>query len=53
MIAASWLQGDSYLTKEKSRLDKMLSGGSLAAGKVDEMARKSSVLGHIIGKDEL
>ncbi|KAG2448646.1 hypothetical protein HYH02_006533 [Chlamydomonas schloesseri] len=38
-------KGAEYLTKEKARLEKMLSGGSVNAAKVDEMSRKSSVLG--------
>ena len=33
------------LAKEKARLEKMLGGGSVSAAKVDEMSRKTSVLG--------
>lgn len=38
-------QGVEYLSKEKARLEKLLAGGSVAAAKVDEMSRKTSVLG--------
>ncbi|GFR39801.1 hypothetical protein Agub_g288 [Astrephomene gubernaculifera] len=38
-------KGVEYLSKEKARLEKMLGGGSVAAAKVDEMSRKTSVLG--------
>ena len=40
-----WSQGVEYLTKEKARLDKMLSSGSVHASKVEELSKKVSVLG--------
>jgi len=45
-------KGVSYLATEKARVDKMLTGGSVSAAKADEMTRKSSVIGHILGDDE-
>lgn len=45
-------KGDAYLSTEKARVDKMLSGGGVSAAKVDELSRKSSVLGAILGADE-
>jgi len=38
-------KGDEYLTKEYARLERLISSGSVSASKVDELARKSSVLG--------
>lgn len=40
-------QGSSYLTTEKARLDKILGSGSVAASKVEDFAKKSSILGHL------
>ena len=37
-------QGDDYFTKERERLERMISSGGVAANKVDDFARKSSVL---------
>ncbi|EFJ43445.1 hypothetical protein VOLCADRAFT_106773 [Volvox carteri f. nagariensis] len=45
-------KGVGYLSKEKARLDKMLAGGSVAAAKVEEMSRKSSVLGAFLDEDD-
>ncbi len=52
MSSPQLLQGNEYLTKEKARVDKLLSGGSVAAAKVDELSRKLSVIGAILGDDE-
>lgn len=38
-------QGVEYLSKEKARVDKMLSTGSVHASKVEDMSKKVSVLG--------
>ncbi|MEW5302901.1 MAG: hypothetical protein WDW36_005640 [Sanguina aurantia] len=40
-------KGSSYLTTEKARLDKILGSGSVAASKVEDFAKKSSILGHL------
>ncbi|KAG2444788.1 hypothetical protein HXX76_001531 [Chlamydomonas incerta] len=45
-------KGAEYLGKEKARLEKMLSGGSVSAAKADEMSRKTSVLGAFAAEDE-
>ncbi|GIL81325.1 hypothetical protein Vretimale_1122 [Volvox reticuliferus] len=45
-------KGVEYLSKEKARLEKMLAGGSVAAAKVDEMSRKTSVLGAFLDEDD-
>ncbi|PNW88536.1 hypothetical protein CHLRE_01g033550v5 [Chlamydomonas reinhardtii] len=45
-------KGSEYLTKEKARLEKLLAGGSVNAAKVDEMSRKTSVLGAFAAEDE-
>lgn len=37
-------QGEEYLSKERARLERMLSSGGVAAAKVEDFARKSSVL---------
>lgn len=44
-------KGDDYLTKEAARLDKMLSSGSVATAKVEELSRKLSVLSAINGDE--
>ena len=44
-------QGDTYLSKEKARLDKMLVSGSVHASKVEDMSKKSSILGHLLGEE--
>lgn len=41
-------QGSDYLSKEKSRLEKMLTSGSVHASKVEDMSRKTSVLGDLL-----
>lgn len=38
------LQGDEYFEKERERLERMISSGGVASNKVDDFARKSSVL---------
>lgn len=38
------LQGEEYLSKERARLERMIASGGVAASKVDDFARKSSVL---------
>ncbi|KAG2501842.1 hypothetical protein HYH03_000340 [Edaphochlamys debaryana] len=45
-------KGADYLKKEQARLDKMLGTGSVAAAKVDEMSRKTSVLSAFAEDDE-
>lgn len=40
-------QGSSYLTTEKARLDKILASGSVSASKVEDFAKKSSILGYL------
>ena len=42
------LQGSDYLSKEKARLEKMLLSGSVHASKVEDMSRKTSILGHLL-----
>jgi len=37
-------KGDEYLVKERERLERMIASGGVAASKVDDFARKSSVL---------
>lgn len=37
-------KGDEWFAKESSRLERMIGSGSVAAGKVDEMSKKLSVL---------
>ncbi|PNH11560.1 putative protein disulfide-isomerase A6 [Tetrabaena socialis] len=44
-------KGADYLGKEKARLDKMLSSGSVSSSKVDEMSRKTSVLGAFVDEE--
>lgn len=44
VVVCCCLQGDEYLTKERARLERMISSGGVAANKVDDFARKSSVL---------
>lgn len=39
------MQGDEYFAKELARLERMMASGSVAAGKLDDFARKASVLG--------
>ena len=41
-------QGSDYLSKEKSRLEKMLLAGGVHASKVEDMSRKTSILGHLL-----
>jgi hypothetical protein len=38
------LQGEEFLSKERARLERMIASGGVAASKVDDFARKSSVL---------
>lgn len=45
-------QGAEWLSKEKARVEKLLSTGSVESKKVDEISRKASVLGHILKADE-
>ncbi|MEW5312350.1 MAG: hypothetical protein WDW38_003991 [Sanguina aurantia] len=40
-------KGPHTLTTEKARLDKILGSGSVAASKVEDFAKKSSILGHL------
>jgi len=44
-------KGPEYLSNEHARLDKMLGSGSVHASKVEEMARKTSVLSILKGED--
>lgn len=41
-------KGDGWVGTEKARLERLLSSGSLAAGKADEIARKASILGAFV-----
>lgn len=45
------MQGDEYFSKERSRLERMISSGGVAANKVDDFARKSSVLSAFLAED--
>lgn len=42
------VQGADYAKTEKARLEKMLASGSVHASKVEEMAKKTSILGHLL-----
>lgn len=44
-------QGVEYLKTERARLERMISSGSVAAAKLDEMTRKSSVLEAFAGEE--
>eukprot|EP00879_Flechtneria_rotunda_P001267 GHRR01001414.1.p1 GENE.GHRR01001414.1~~GHRR01001414.1.p1 ORF type:complete len:273 (+),score=98.07 GHRR01001414.1:54-872(+) len=44
-------KGDDYFTTELARLERMVSSGSVAAAKLDEMSRKSSILSAFTGKE--
>jgi len=44
-------KGDEYFGKERSRLERMISSGGVAANKVDDFARKSSVLSAFLAED--
>jgi len=44
-------KGVEYLSKEHARLEKMLGSGSVHASKVEEMARKTSVLNILKGEE--
>jgi hypothetical protein len=44
-------QGDEYFGKERSRLERMISSGGVAANKVEDFARKSSVLSAFLAED--
>lgn len=44
-------KGVEYLSKEKARVDRILQG-SVSSSKVEELARKSSVLGALLGTDD-
>jgi protein disulfide-isomerase A6 len=44
-------KGDEYLSKEKARLEKLLLTGSVHASKVEDMSRKTSVLGALLGEE--
>ncbi|GAB4821716.1 hypothetical protein N2152v2_008762 [Parachlorella kessleri] len=45
-------KGDAYLTKELTRLEKMMEGGgAMSAHKVEEISRKISVLSAIVNPD--
>jgi len=44
-------KGDEYFTKERERLERMISSGGVAANKVDDFARKSSVLSAFAEKE--
>jgi hypothetical protein len=46
------VKGVEYLEKEAARLEKLLSGGSLSASKVEELSRKLSVITAIRDGDE-
>ena len=45
------IEKDEYLTKEKARLEKMLTSGSVAAAKADEMSRKVNIMAAILGEE--
>lgn len=45
-------QGDTYFATELARLERMIGSGSLAAKKLDEMSRKTSVLSAFAEKPE-
>lgn len=44
------LQGDDYFSKERARLERMISSGGVAANKVGDFARKSSVLSAFVAE---
>ena len=44
-------QGFGYLAKEKARLEKLISSSSVSSDKLEEMNKKVSVLGHLLGDD--
>lgn len=44
------VQGDEYFSKERARLERMISSGGVAANKVDDFARKSSVLSAFVAE---
>lgn len=50
-LPPSLMQGDEYFGKERSRLERMISSGGVAANKVDDFARKSSVLSAFLAED--
>jgi protein disulfide-isomerase A6 len=43
-------KGDDYFGKERARLERMISSGGVAASKVDDFARKSSVLSAFVAE---
>ncbi|KAJ9528283.1 hypothetical protein QJQ45_014264 [Haematococcus lacustris] len=51
MMTKASEKGATYLTKEKARVDKMLASGGMAAAKYEELSRKSSVLGALLGEE--
>ncbi|KAJ9528075.1 hypothetical protein QJQ45_005735 [Haematococcus lacustris] len=51
MMTKASEKGTTYLTKEKARVDKMLASGGMAAAKYEELSRKSSVLGALLGEE--
>ncbi len=51
-MSLSLLQGNDFFAKEQARLDRMVSSGSVAAKKVDDMLKKSSVLGAFVPEEE-
>lgn len=48
--ACTRTQGGDYVTTEKARLAKVMSGGSMTAAKAAEMSRKAAVLGALAGE---
>lgn len=45
-------KGVDYFKKEAARLERMISSGAVEAKKLEEMTRKSSVLGAFNGDDD-
>jgi len=50
VLPALPLQGPEYLSTEKTRLEKVLSSGSVASSKAMEMAKKVSILKVLLGE---